>query len=139
MAEVSEEEVRNLAMQHREYQKRAEAIQQQMNMVQVSRDDCIRALATIEELEALEEGIETMIPIGTGSFVYGRLNNISKVIVNVGAGVSVEKSIDGAKEILNHRKEELSKILENMNITLTKIAQGMQSIEAMVQKFNAPQ
>jgi prefoldin alpha subunit len=139
MAEVSEEEVRNLAMQHREYQKRAEAIQQQMNMVQVSRDDCIRALATIEELEAFEEGIETMVPIGAGSFVYGRLNDLGKVVVNVGAGVSIEKSIDGAKEILNHRKEELGKILENMNISLTKIAQGMQSIEAMVQKFNAPQ
>jgi prefoldin alpha subunit len=139
MSEVGEEEVRNLAMQHREYQKRAEAIQQQMNMVQISRDDCIRAIATIEELEALEEGIETMVPIGAGSFVYGRFDDLSKVIVNVGAGISVEKSIDGAKEILNHRKEELGKILENMNVSLTKIAQGMQSIEAMVAKFNAPQ
>ena len=139
MAEVTEEEVRNLAMQHREYQKRAEAIQQQMNMVQISRDDCIRALATIEELDALEEGIETMVPIGAGSFVYGSFNDLSKVIVNVGAGISVEKSIDGAKEILNHRKEELGKILENMNVSLTKIAQGMQSIEAMVAKFNAHQ
>ena len=139
MAEVTEEEVRNLAMQHREYQKRAEAIQQQMNMVQISRDDCIRALATIEELDALEEGIETMVPIGAGSFVYGNFNDLSKVIVNVGAGISVEKSIDGAKEILNHRKEELGKILENMNVSLTKIAQGMQSIEAMVAKFNAHQ
>lgn len=139
MAEVTEEEVRNLAMQHREYQKRADAIQQQMNMVQISRDDCIRALATIEELDALEEGIETMVPIGAGSFVYGNFNDLSKVIVNVGAGISVEKSIDGAKEILNHRKEELGKILENMNVSLTKIAQGMQSIEAMVAKFNAHQ
>lgn len=139
MVEVSEEDVRNLAMQHREYQKRAEAIQQQMSMVQISRDDCIRAIATIEELEALEEGIETMVPIGAGSFVYGRFTDLSKVIVNVGAGISVEKSIDGAKEILNHRKEELGKILENMNVSLTKIAQGMQSIEAMVAKFNAPQ
>ncbi|MBN1134009.1 MAG: prefoldin subunit alpha [Methanosarcinaceae archaeon] len=139
MAEVTEEEVRNLAMQHREYQKRAEAIQQQMNMVQISRDDCIRALATIEELDALEEGIETMVPIGAGSFVYGSFNDLSKVIVNVGAGISVEKSIDGAKEILNHRKEELGKILENMNVSLNKIAQGMQSIEAMVAKFNVHQ
>jgi len=139
MPEVSEQDVQNLAVQHQEYQKQAGAIQQQMNMLQMSRDDCTRALEVIEGLGAAGEDADAMLPIGAGSFVYARLANIDKVVVNVGAGISVEKSLDGAKETLTHRRDEIGKVLEHMNTSLAQIVQGIQSIEATVAKLNAPE
>jgi len=139
MPEVSEQDVQNLAVQHREYQKQAEAVQKQMNMLQMSRDDCTRALEVIEGLDAVGDNADTMLPIGAGSFVYARLTNIDKVVVNVGAGISVEKSLDGAKETLTHRRDEIGKVLEHMNGSLAQIVQGIQSIEATVAKLNAPE
>lgn len=139
MSQVSEQDARNLLMQHREYQARAEAIQQQRSMVQVSIDECVRALGTIEELETLEGEKETMIPIGSGSFVHAKLNKIDNVVINIGAGISVEKSVEGAKETLTKRKEELSKVLEKMNQSLAQITQRMQAIEDAVARASAPQ
>ena len=132
MAEMNDADPRSLLMQHREYQRRAEALQQQISMVSLSAQDCQRAIATIEELEKERAGAQTMVPIGSGSFVYANLDMIDKVVVNVGAGISIEKSVPEAKEILQRRKSELDKILEKMNTTLGQLAQGMQSIEAQV-------
>jgi len=132
MAEMNDTDPRNLLMQHREYQRRAEALQQQISMVSLSAQGCQRAIATIEELEKEKEGAHTMVPIGSGSFVYAKLDMIDKVVVNVGAGISIEKSVPEAKEILQRRKSELDKILEKMNTTLGQLAQGMQAIEAQV-------
>jgi prefoldin alpha subunit len=132
MAEMKDTDPRSLLMQHREYQRRAESLQQQLNMVSLSAQDCQRAITTIEELEKEKEGAHTMVPIGSGSFVYAKLDMIDKVVVNVGAGISIEKSVPEAKEILQRRKSELDKILEKMNTTLGQLAQGMQAIEAHV-------
>ena len=132
MAEMNDTDPRSLLMQHREYQRRAESLQQQISMVSLSAQDCQRAITTIEELEKEKAGAQTMVPIGSGSFVYAKLDMIDKVVVNVGAGISIEKSVPEAKEILQRRKSELDKILEKMNNTLGQLAQGMQSIEAQV-------
>ncbi len=132
MTGMNDKDPRNLLMQHREYQRRAEALQQQISMVGLSVQDCQRAIATIEGLENEKEGAHTMVPIGSGSFVYAKLDMLNKVVVNVGAGISIEKSVPEAKETLQKRKNELDKILEKMNATLGQLAQGMQSIEAQV-------
>ncbi|WP_370572748.1 prefoldin subunit alpha [Methanomethylovorans sp.] len=132
MAEMNDTDPRNLLMQHREYQRRAEALQQQISMVSLSAQDCQRAITTIEELEKEKADAQTMVPIGSGSFVYAKLEMIDKVVVNVGAGISIEKSVAESKEILQRRKDELDKILEKMNTALAQLAHGMQAIEAQV-------
>ncbi len=132
MAEMNDTDPRNLLAQHREYQRRAEALHQQISMVSLSAQDCQRAIATIEELEQEKAGAQTMVPIGSGSFVYAKLEMADKVVVNVGAGISIEKSCPEAKEILQRRKDELDKILEKMNTSLAQLANGMQAIEAHV-------
>lgn len=131
MSEVSEQDVRNLAVQHRELQKQAESLHQQIGMVQMSIEDCTRAIATLEELEAVSGSINTMLPLGGGAFVHANVADVEKVVVSVGAGISVEKSPAEAKDLLNQRKEELSKVVERLNGSLAQIGQRIQSIESM--------
>ncbi len=131
MSELSEQEIRNLSIQHRELNQRAEAVQQQLNMVRMSLDDCVRAISTLDELSSLDGEKSTMIPIGSGSFVHADLKKLDQIVVNIGAGVSVEKPIDGAREVLNKRKEEFSRVLEGLNESLMKIRQHIQSIESL--------
>ncbi|MCD4703296.1 MAG: prefoldin subunit alpha [Methanosarcinaceae archaeon] len=138
MPELSQQDVQNLAMQHREYQKRAQTVQQQLNMIQISIEDCTRAIGTLDELSSADESLDTMFPIGSGSFIHGKLDKVDKVVVDVGAGVNVEKSAEDAKEILNKRKAEFQKGLERMNASLTQISQRIQSIESMIRE-NTPQ
>ncbi len=140
MAEVSED-LKNMAARFQELQRQAEALRQQMNMVQASITSCDQTIITINELKtASAEGntVETMVPVGFGSFVHAEVKNADKVIVDLGAGFSAEKSIDDSIETLNRRKEQLTKILEQMNSSLTKYLQSMQALESEASKLQQP-
>ncbi len=130
MADMNEQDPRVLANQYRQYQKRMEAVQQQMSMVQISVEDCNRAIDTIDELKNVSTGDEMMFPIGSGSFVYANIIEAEKVVVDIGAGLSVERPLEDAKEILQRRKENLNAALQNMNNTLAQLHQQMQAIES---------
>ncbi len=141
MAEVSEE-IRNLAARHQDFQRQAEALRQEMNMVQASISSCDQTIVTINELKTASEAgkaAETMVPVGFGSYVYAEVKNADRVIVNLGAGFSAEETAEKAVETLNRRKEQLTKILEQMNASLTKFAQGMQALEAEAAKLQPDQ
>ena len=141
MAEVSEE-IRNLAARHQEFQRQAEALRQEMEMVQASVVNCDQAILTINELRKASEGgktAETMVPLGSGSFIHAEIKKIDKVIVNLGAGFSAEKTADEAIETLNRRKEQLTKVLEQINASLAKFVQGMKALEAEAVKLQPEQ
>ncbi|MDK2892044.1 prefoldin subunit alpha [Methanohalophilus sp.] len=132
MAEIGQQQdIQYLAMQHRSYQQQAQSIQQQLNVVRVSIDECKKAINTLDELPG-ESELESLIPIGSGSFLNARVMNNDKVVVDIGAGFRVEKSVNGAKEILNKRCDNLQKIMENMTQSLSKIAEKLQSIESLI-------
>jgi prefoldin alpha subunit len=139
MVNTNEHDPRTLAMQHGELQKRAESVQQQMAMVQSSAKECAKALATIEELDGMVEGAEIMVPIGSGSFVSANLSKVNNIVVNIGAGVSIEHSISDAKELLEGRKAKFEKAFENMGNALTQIGQQMQSIESYLSSLKQSQ
>ncbi len=134
MADMNGQDPRVLANQHREIQKRVEMVQQQMSMVQISMEDCNRALATIEELNNVSEGSEMMFPIGSGSFVYANISQPDRAVVDIGAGLSVERPLSEAKEIMQRRREKLTTALNNMNNTLVQLGQQMQAIESVLTK-----
>ena len=140
MAEVSED-FRNLAARHQEFQRQAEALRQQMSMVQASITSCDQTIVTINELKtASAEGkiAETMVSVGFGSFVHAEIKNADKIVVDLGAGFSAEKTADEAIETLNRRKEQLTKILEQMNASLTNYVQGMQALESEAERLQQP-
>ena len=132
MAEASED-IRNLAARYQEFQRQAEALRQEMGVVQASITSCDQTILTIDALKAATaEGktAETMIPVGFGSYAHAEIKKADRIIVNLGAGFSAEKTADEAIETLNRRKEQLTKLLEQINTSLTKFAQGMQALEA---------
>jgi prefoldin alpha subunit len=133
MAEVSEDDIKNMAARYQEFQRQAETLKQQMNMVQASITSCDQTVVTINELKTASAGgrtAETMVPVGFGSFVHAEIKNADKVIVDLGAGFSAEETADEAIETLNRRKEQLTKIFEQMNASLTNYVQGMQVLES---------
>jgi prefoldin alpha subunit len=140
MAEVSED-YRNLAAKYQEFQRQAEALKQEMDMVQASISSCDQTIITINELKtASAEGKtpEAMVPVGFGSFVYAEMKNADRIIVDLGAGFSAEKTANEAIETLNRRKGQLMKILEQMSASLTRFIQGMQALEAEAAKIQQP-
>lgn len=132
-AVLTQQQLQELAGRHQQYQYQAEAIGQQINMLKLTLKDLETALATITALKDETAGKETLVPIGFGSFVNATLTSTDKVVIGVGAGVSVEKKTEDAKIFLEKRKEELTKYFEQLNNAFSKLAEEMQNIERTVQ------
>ena len=109
------------------YQQQAELLQQQMEAMQ----------ATLGELESLEntvtalkegEHLETLVPVGAGSFVNAEIKNTDEIIMSVGAGVAITKTIDDAQKTITSQKEEIREAME-------KMSKNIQTLNDMINKI----
>ncbi len=130
-----EDEIRRLLAAYQQYQAQADAIMRQISLTQLTAEGLDRALGAVDALEKAEVGQEILVPIGSGSFIHGKLASKEQVVLNVGAGVSIEKTATEAREILKVRKTEVLEGSRKLNEVLAKIDQEMQRIQAIMQKF----
>jgi prefoldin alpha subunit len=134
-----EEEIRRLLAAYQQYQAQAEAIARQLGLTQLTAEGLDRALRAVEAMETAEEGTEMLVPIGSGSFIHAKLASKEKVVLNVGAGINIEKAPAEAKESLKARKAEVVEGSKKLNEMLGKIDQEMQRIQAIMEKFEESQ
>ena len=122
MASKSEEELRRLTVEMRLLEQTAETLQSRMNMVNAAATDLTYAQMALDGLEKENEKSEILVPIGGTSYISGRLDNPDKVIVGMGAGVSVEKTRTEAREIIKKRLEDLEKTRTSIQQQFTQVA-----------------
>jgi prefoldin alpha subunit len=118
-----EEELRRTSAELRFLEQTAEAIQSRTNMVNAVITDLVYASMALEGLEKEKENSELLVPIGSNSYIKAKLENPDKVIVGMGAGVSVEKTLQEAKEIVKNRQENLEKTRMSLQQQLAQVAE----------------
>jgi prefoldin alpha subunit len=109
LAAKAEEELRRLSVEIRLLEQTAEALQSRISMINAVITDLTYANMTLEGLEKQRENVELLVPIGGNSYIKARLETPDRVTVGIGAGVSVEKTLQEAKEIVKKRLEDLEK------------------------------
>jgi prefoldin alpha subunit len=80
---------------------------------------------TLDGLEREKEDSDLLIPIGGTSYIRAKLGCIDKVIVGIGAGVSTEKTLPEAKEIVKRRLEDLQKTRASLQQQFQQVAEKM--------------
>ena len=138
-----EEQFRKLAYELQMMQGSAETLQQRLGVLQNAAADLGVAKTSIEALTEVEEGDPILVPTGGGTFVNARLGDLSNVLVNIGADVSIEMELDEADQDLSSRLEEVEKanlsvqeqlqqILGQMEIhrdALNRLSASLQGVE----------
>ncbi len=136
MASKSEEEFRKLTVELRFLEQTAETIQSRLNMINAVITDLTYSSMTLEDLGKEKENAELLVPIGGSSYVKARLGNTDKLIVGIGAGVSVEKALPEAKEVVKKRLEDLDKarmlLQQQFSQVVDKINEDRAKIEAQI-------
>ena len=122
-ASKNEEEVRKLSMQLRYFEQTAENLQQRLSMLNAALTDLTYANMTLESIEQEKENVQMLVPIGGSSYLSVKLANTNKVVIGLGAGVSVEKTLPEAKTIVKERMEELQKTQVSAQQQLGQIAE----------------
>lgn len=123
MASKVEEELRRLSVEIRLLEDTAQALQSRTNMVNAVITDLTYANTTLEGLKKNEVGSELLVPVGGSSYIRASLQDPDRVIVGIGAGVSVEKTLKEAKAIIKKRLEDLEKTKVALQQRFAQVAQ----------------
>ena len=123
----AEEELRRLSVEMRYLEQTAEALQQRISMVNAALTDINYANMTLDGIETEKESSEMLVPIGGSSYVKVKLADPNKVIIGLGAGVSVEKTLPEARATLKERLDELEKTMHAAQQQFSQVAERINS------------
>ena len=114
-------------MEMRYLEQTADALQQRISMVNAALTDINYANMTLDGIEKEKENSEMLIPIGGSSYVKVKLADTNKVIIGMGSGVSVEKTLPEAKVTLKERLDELEKTMNSAQQQFSQVAERINS------------
>ena len=97
-------------------------LQQQVEAIQGSIAEIEILESTLEDVKD-KDSLESLIPVGAGSFMNAEIKKTDEIIMSVGAGVAISKTVDEAKETIASQKKELKESLDKMLDNLQKISQ----------------
>ena len=118
---AKEEEItRNLTMIEY-YKEQLSSIDMQTQYLQAAIADFHKAKITVEQLHKTSDQSEILIPIGGGTFLNGTLTDHSKVLVDIGAGLVTEKTVDAAVKKIEERIKDLRENQEKLMSLAQKI------------------
>ncbi len=132
-----EEELNKLSIEMRFLEQTAETLQQRIGMINAAITDLTYANMTLEGIEKEKANAELLVPIGSSSYIKTKLANADTVIVGMGAGVSVEKTLPEAKAIVKERLEELKKTMTSAQQQFAQVAQRINSGRNQLQNLLA--
>jgi len=119
----AEEELRRLSVEMRYLEQTADTLQQRISMVNAAISDLTYASMTLEGIEKEKENAELLVPIGGNAYVKAKLADTNTVIVGMGAGVSMEKTLAEAKITLKERLDELVKTMNSAQQQFNQVAE----------------
>lgn len=147
MNQNAESESRQLIAHHQDLQRAIEMAQGQQNLLRsniYSIDLSIRSIESISKKicssceDKNSDVIETMIPIGFGCFINSKIKNpISKILINVGSNIIIEKNSLEAIEYLKERKQQFEKMILDINNSLNKMKNSLYEIENKINELNS--
>ena len=126
-ANKSQEELRRLSVEMQYLEQTAETLQQRISMVNAAITDLTYANMTLDGIEKEKENAELLVPIGGNAYVKAKLGDTNTVIVGMGAGVSVEKTLVEARVTLKERLDELEKTMNVAQQQFTQVAERINS------------
>ena len=112
----------------------SELSQKETTIVSVIREasSAIQSLKTIDN----KTDNETLTPVGLGTFIKTKVVPNEKLILNIGAGIAVEKDKDSAINFLELRLKDMQVALQETSNQKQQIAasleQGKQQMEQML-------
>lgn len=124
---IKEEEYKRQIYLLQLYREQIEEIYAQMELIERFIGEYSRAIETLQELAGIEEK-DALMPLGGNSFAHVEIKDLKKVLVNVGRGIFIEKTLNGAIDFMNKKIEDLKKSEQNLAKTAEEIRLKMEEL-----------
>ena len=114
----------------------ADLSQREVTLLSVLRE----AISAIESIKYLHQKpySDTLVPIGMGTYVQTKISSKEKLILNIGAGIAVEKQYDSAINYLEARIKEIEVAIQDTSAkkqeAMARLEQGKEQMNQLMQE-----
>jgi prefoldin alpha subunit len=110
------------------YREQGNQISMQLNILNASLNEHMIARETIQNYGNLQQGDETLIPVGGNSYIRASASENKKVLIGIGADYVLEKGADECIAMISSR-------IENMQKGRDRMAENLSTLEARVKEL----
>jgi prefoldin alpha subunit len=115
------------------YKAQLENFDQQFGFLSTTMKEHNQAKETLTGYKDLQEGQETLIPIGGGSFLFAKVLDPNKAMVGMGADFIMETNMDDAISKLEDRIKEIEDAMKTLTEKYQEIAQESAELSTKIQ------
>jgi prefoldin alpha subunit len=131
-----EKQLRRLVTEMRMMEGSVDALNQRLQLLTASISELRLAQGSLRDLKGIESGNPLLVPVGGGVFMDAQLGDISKVVVGIGADVSVEMDYDEAVEEIGERLQEMEQAQGAVQQQLGQILAQLESHQGMAERLS---
>ena len=132
-----ENQLRQLVTEMRMMEGTVNTLQQRLQAVLSSASELRLAKHSLEDLKDVKLGSNLLVPVGGAVFINASLGDAEKVVVGIGADVSLEMVHDDAVKDVTERLEEMEKAQGSIEQQLTQIMAQLEAHQSMAEKLSS--
>jgi prefoldin alpha subunit len=130
------EEREKLMYQFQMLQTNADQIKKQTQAILMKVEELELAKKSLEEIKNLKKS-PAFIPIGAGNLVSGHVDNVDKIMVDIGGGIVLEETPADALKRNNKKIEDIKKVLTNLTMQEQVVQKQLMKLQPEIQKLLA--
>ena len=114
------------------YKNQLDALGRQINLLQTSLEESVRAMETLKSFKEAKEGDEILVPIGASIFVTAKVTDCKNAVVGIGSKVSVDKELGEAENFIGSVVIELRESLKKVNGSYAEVNTAATNLAAAI-------
>jgi len=131
-----EKQLRRFVTEMRMMEGSVDVLNQRLQLLTSSMSELRLAQGSLRDLKGVESGNPLLVPVGGGVFMDAQLGDISKVVVGIGADVSVEMDYEKAVEGIGERLQEMEQAQGAVQQQLGQILAQLESHQGMAERLS---
>ena len=132
-----ENQLRQLVTEMRLMEGSVNTLQQRHQLVLNSISELRIAKQSLEDLKNIKPGSNMLVPIGGAALINANLGNLEKVVIGIGADVSLEMKYEDAVKDVSERLTEMEKAQVSIEDQLTQIMAQLETHQSIAQRLTS--
>ncbi len=126
---MDKKEIEKKYMEYQLFDKKIKEMQEQISLMDQQLIEVMASLQSLDEYAKTEDKSEILVPLQNGIFAKAQLKKEDKLLVNVGSSLIVDKTIDGAKALIEKQKGQIEEARETFAQNIQILGQRLAALE----------
>jgi len=130
-----EQELQTKYMQMQMLEQQSKQMQEQIQQIDQQSMELEAVKQSLDELKGVKTGTEILVPISGGLFIKAEMKDSQNVLVNVGAGTTVQKDVGSAKKLIDEQLVEMETVKGQIMENLDKLGEQFGMVQEEMRKL----